>query len=241
MDLLFVTGTGTGVGKTVVTAGLAACLLRKGRKVGVAKPVESGVVPGAVSDLDLVRTVCRNLALSPMVRRGPYSFSDAVSPHLAAQLADDRIDCGRIVAFIDEFRSTGGVDTLLVEGVGGVCVPLNEDALVLDLVKLLGASTIVVAGVSLGTINHSLLTIRTLRNAGVEIRGVVFNQMPSEPGEMEFDNIETIRRLGKVDVIGVVPKIDAAVDSREFAVELLVSLSTAHGSSKMRNIFVNSQ
>ena len=227
----FVTGTGTGVGKTVATASIAAAMLSKGLKVGVVKPIETGVAapadaiasaPAQPTDLDFVEAFCRRLGLEPVIRRGPYSFPDAVSPHLAARLAGQRVEIGGIVGFIDKLKSDSRLDILIIEGAGGVCVPLDDaGTMMLDLMAALKASAILAAPVTLGTINHCLLSLEALRRDNIPISGVVFNRVPENPGVMERDNMEIVGRLGKVDILAKLPDSPPSPEAKEAALRLV--------------------
>jgi dethiobiotin synthetase len=205
---LFITGTGTSVGKTVVTAGIVRSLREKGIDAVPVKPVQTGGVSlkdGMVApDLDFclsvagIETSRHNIALM-----SPYIYTPACSPHLAGRINGQYPNISHIGSCIENLVSS--CDMVVVEGAGGVMVPLNEQSTMLDLMKFLDFPVVLVAKTKLGTINHSLLSIQALRAAGLKVLGVVFNEV--EPGlpEDEYikkDNIETIARLGEVYVLG---------------------------------------
>jgi dethiobiotin synthetase len=193
---LFVTGTGTGVGKTIVSAALLAAMRAAGERVRAHKPVLTGLAEPAgrwPPDHEL-------LALAAGARPeevAPLRFAPPVSPHLAAELAGAPIDPVELVA---RARAASDGDTLIVEGVGGLLVPLTPDFTVRDLARDLGLPTIVAASPGLGTINHTLLTLEAARSAGLEVAAVVLTPWPSEPSAMERSNRETIARAGAVEV-----------------------------------------
>jgi dethiobiotin synthetase len=196
---LFVTGTDTEVGKSVVAAALTAALAARGTPVGAFKPAVTGLdeapEPGKPHDHELLAQVA---GMEPD-DVAPYRFGPAVSPHLAAELAGTVIDSTILVETAR--RNGAGGRTLIAEGVGGLLVPLDVvGTLVLDLVVALGLPLVVVARPGLGTINHTLLTLRVARAAGVEVRGVVITPWPEAPSAMQRSNRTTIEALGEVPV-----------------------------------------
>ncbi|TAM78697.1 MAG: dethiobiotin synthase [Acidobacteria bacterium] len=185
---LFITGTDTGVGKTLVSALLCAAL------DGVYwKPIQTG----ATEDSDR-RTVMK-LAEIGEERTLPecYVFDPPVSPHLAAEWAGATIDLGTIRR--PEGRLPG---RLVVEGAGGVMVPVNENEFMLDLMRQLGFPIVVVARSALGTINHSLMTLGILQRAGLMVKGVVVVGAPNR------DNERAIERYGCASILGRVPLLE---------------------------------
>jgi dethiobiotin synthetase len=191
---VFVTGTDTGVGKTVVAASIATTLRARGEPVRAFKPVVTGTdEPDAdwPADHEL-------LATAAGMRPGdvtPVTFGPAVSPHLAAELAGARLEPADLVAHA---RSLG--EPLVAEGVGGLLVPLTTGYSVRDLAVDLGLPVVVAARPGLGTISHTLLTIEAARAAGLEIRCVVLTPWPDEPSAMERSNRATIEQLSGVPV-----------------------------------------
>ena len=185
---LFVTGTDTGVGKTLVSALLCAAL------EGVYwKPIQTG----ASEDSD--RSTVMEVAELPEERTLPecYVFDPPVSPHLAAEWAGVSIDLGRIRRPDEKLPGP-----LIVEGAGGVMVPVNKTEFMLDMMRRLELPVIVVARSSLGTINHSVLTLRALHGAGLAVKGVVLVGTPNA------DNERAIERYGKAPIIGRVPLLE---------------------------------
>ena len=198
---LFVTATGTGVGKTVLSAALLAAMAAAGERVRAYKPVVTGlddeeeIAARGVwpADHELLAAVA---GMAPG-EVSPLRFGPAVSPHLAAELAGVRIDPAQLLAA----ALAGEPDrTLIVEGVGGLLVPLAEDYTVCDLAVALGLPLLIAARPGLGTINHTLLTVRVARAAGLDVLAVVLTPWPAEPSPMERSNRETIARLGEVPV-----------------------------------------
>ena len=204
---LFVTGTDTGVGKTLVAGAIADWFRRRRhRRVGVLKPIATGCVhrrEGLVSEDAEFLAHCAD-ARFPLDVICPVRYAEPLAPAVAAERA------GQPVAWEAVARSLrmleAGSDVLIVEGVGGVMVPLDPTHTVLDLARWLRLPTIIVARPSLGTINHTLLTLNALRTAGVETAGVVINRYPAEAaGIADETNPRVIENWGKVPVLCIVP------------------------------------
>jgi dethiobiotin synthetase len=182
---IFVTGTDTNVGKTVLSAMLCA-----GLGYSYWKPIQTGTIEG--SDRE---SVMRYAGLSEsQTLPEVYRFEPPVSPHLAAKLAGVRIDLASI-------RRPQVATPLVIEGAGGVLVPINERDLMIDLVKSLGAPVVLAARTTLGTINHTLLSIHALRSANLELKGVVLI------GEENEENRLAIEHYGSVQVFGRIPPL----------------------------------
>jgi dethiobiotin synthetase len=194
---VFVTGTDTGVGKSVVAAAIcAAC----SDPVAALKPVVTGLdePPGEWPHDHVL--LARATGQSPE-QVAPYRFGPPVSPHFAAELAGETIEPSRILAAAREH------ELLVCEGVGGLMVPITTGYLVRDLAVDLGLPVLVAARTGLGTINHTLLTIEAARAAGLTVAGVVMTPWPSEPEPIEMSNRATIERLAGVPVHGL-PRTD---------------------------------
>jgi dethiobiotin synthetase len=217
---LFVTGTGTGVGKTVLSAALLAAMREAGERVRAHKPVVTGLdetPAGAVGTADGGWPPDHEL-LGAAAGMGPEEvaprrYGPAVSPHLAARLAGEEIDSDAVIARAREavtaLEETGGEgdgtgeSIVVVEGVGGLLVPLTDGLSVRDLAAVLGLPVLIAARPGLGTINHTLLTLESARVVGLEVRAVVLTPWPAEPLAMERSNRETIARLGEIEVAGL--------------------------------------
>jgi dethiobiotin synthetase len=212
----FVTGTGTEVGKTVVAAALIRTAHIAGARVAVFKPAVSGLddyplrpeiwdCAPELPDHALLRLASGSAQGDDEI--APYRYGPPVSPHLAAELAGEPIDPDLLRGAA--FAATEESDLLICEGVGGFLVPLTPDYLVRDLARDLGMPVVVVASPGLGTINHTMLTIEAVRGADLEVAEVVLNPWPEEPTQMELSNLETIARLGAVE-IRTLPRLDLA-------------------------------
>lgn len=196
---LFVTGTGTGVGKTVVSAALLAAMSAAGVRVRAHKPVVTGLDEPSDTGWPPDHELLAGIAGMTPEEVAPLRYGPAVSPHLGAALAGETIDPADLIA-----RARGaatGEGTLIVEGVGGLLVPLAEEFTVRDLAVALGLPVVIAAGPGLGTINHTLLSIESARARGLEVRAVVLTPWPDAPGEMERSNRDTIARLGEIEVV----------------------------------------
>lgn len=200
---VFVTGTGTGVGKTVVAAALARALHAGGASVAVFKPALTGLADDGEPDHRLLRRASGTTQSDDEI--APYRFERPLSPHLAAELGSTRIDSKALVKAARLAAATA--DILVCEGVGGLLVPLSSDYLIRDFARELGMPVVVVAAPGLGTINHTLLTLEAARATGLEVSCVVLTPWPAAPGDVERSNRETIAALGRVPVAGL-PRLD---------------------------------
>ena len=205
MNGFFITGTDTGVGKTALSALLLAELRRRGINAAPMKPVQTGVRDQESGDLDYSLSMA-GMTIQEEIRSlmSPYRFEPACSPHLAAELTGTEIKVSAIVNAAQKLASE--YDRLIIEGAGGVLVPLNRYETMLDLMKALSLPVILAARPGLGTINHTLLSIRALKAAGLDIAGIVFiASEEGEPGLIEEDNAVTIEQLEAVPVLGTIP------------------------------------
>jgi dethiobiotin synthetase len=199
---VFVTGTDTGAGKTVLAATICAGLRARGDRVAAFKPVLTGTAeprdPVWPPDDELLARAAGVSAGAVVARR----FEPAVSPHLAAELAGAPIDPAALLA--EARAASAAADVLVAEGVGGLLVPITLDYSVRDLARALGLPVVVAARPGLGTISHTLLTVEAARAAGLDVRGIVLTPWPQDPGEIERSNRETIERLSgvRVSVLG---------------------------------------
>ncbi|MCK5675497.1 MAG: dethiobiotin synthase [Verrucomicrobia bacterium] len=222
MKGFFVTGTDTDIGKTALSALLLAELRRRGINTAPMKPAQTGckleglrpealglgnqeVQSLSVPDLDYSLSMASmTVSEESYSNMSPYTFEPACSPHLAAELAGTEIDIAEIV--IAARTLAAEYEFIVAEGAGGIMVPLNRRESMLDLMQALKCPILLTARPGLGTINHTLLSIRALRSDGLDIAGVVFvASTPDEPGFIEDDNVATIEHFGKVPVLGTIP------------------------------------
>lgn len=217
---VFVTGTGTEVGKTVVAAAIAHSLAEEGKRVAVFKPAVTGLDEFPADGQNPVdmrpdsahrpdHVVLREAAGSSQSEEeiAPYRYGPPMSPHLAAELAGEEIEPARLLRAAR--AAAANADVLVCEGVGGLLVPLTPRYIVRDLAAGLGLPLVIAASPGLGTINHTLLTIEAARAVGLEVERVVLTPWPEEPGEIEASNRETIAALGRVEV-ETLPYLDRA-------------------------------
>jgi dethiobiotin synthetase len=193
---VFVTGTGTEVGKTVVAAVIARTHAAAGERVAVFKPAVSGLEEGGESDHALLRRASGSDQSDDEI--APYRYEPAVSPHLGAELAGESIEPRRLVDVAHAAVERG--DFLVGEGVGGLLVPLTLGYLVRDLARELALPVVIAATPGLGTINHTLMTLEAARAVGLEVAAVVLTPWPDDPSTVEASNREAIARLGAVRV-----------------------------------------
>lgn len=208
MGSIFVGGTDTSVGKTFICGLLLAYLRKQGIKAGYQKWVSTGDKTGA-ADLDFCLATA-GLATTPaeIDLQVPYRFSLPASPHLAAELEGRTVDPEIIIDRWHRLRAR--YDVLLVEGVGGLLVPLRRDLLLVDLLARLAMPALIVARSGLGTLNHTLLTLEALRTRAVPILGVVFSDTePQENQMLVADNMRTIAEIGRVEVFGRLRRVEA--------------------------------
>src|SRR5919106_5755058 len=197
---LFVTGTDTGVGKSIVAGAICAALAARGDHVAAFKPVVTGLGQSPddwPEDQVLLAQAAGGRQTPEDV--APYRFGPPVSPHYAAELAGEMIEPARILAAARDH------ELVVCEGVGGLMVPITTGYLVRDLAVDLGLPVVIAARTGLGTINHTLLTVEAARAAGLTVAGVVMTPWPSEPEQIERSNRKTVERLAGVPVHGLPP------------------------------------
>ncbi len=200
---VFITGTDTGAGKTVVTGCLARYLLEKGCSVITQKWIQSGCNSFSHSDVATHLKIMGRPAASikkdlPHVL--PYMFRHASSPHLAGKMENKKIDSSKIITSFKVLSDR--FDLVIVEGIGGALVPFTDKRLVIDIVKELDLPVVIVAGNKLGAINHTLLTIEALRARKIRILGLVFNNLRKEDKRILKDNSRIIGALSGQEIFG---------------------------------------
>ena len=210
---LFVTATDTGVGKTVVTAGLALVLVARGHQPAVMKPVQTGNLADDPAGDTMVLERWTGLPVANV-----YAFEPPVAPLVAARAAGRAIELEPILE-----RAEALARPLLVEGAGGLLVPVGEGWTIADLARELGFPLLVVARAGLGTVNHTALTIRVARAEGLEPAGVVLNEHGCPPDPSWETNAGLIEELAGVPVLGRVASIEGDLTSERLreAVERL--------------------
>ena len=201
---VFITGTDTGVGKTLVAAVLAAALQRLGHSVGVMKPVETGISPSKVGHSDAAKLQAIVASEETLGAICPYRFEAPVAPLAAAQADGQRIEPAVIRQVYRLLASR--YDYTVVEGIGGVRVPLSSKADVMDLMAALKLPVVVVGRAGLGGINHALLTVEALRRRNIPLVALVLNRtQPSRSAVtrlQERTTIEALRKQAGLPVLG---------------------------------------
>ncbi len=207
MSSLFIAGTDTDVGKTRVTAVLAAVAQAQGKSVCVYKPIQTGSpAPEIVSDLEMLNYLLE----TPVETANSYNMIPPVAPFVAtAVMETDPIDLDVI-----EFRLKalqGQYDVVLVEGLGGVRVPLAEGVELTDLILRLNLPVLLVARPGLGSINHTLLTVEALQQREIEIRGVAISKMPPETDDLAIESLPWVfENFLEVSYLYALPELDDA-------------------------------
>ncbi|MXY28613.1 dethiobiotin synthase [Candidatus Poribacteria bacterium] len=214
---IFVTGTGTEIGKTVIAGGFAASLKGAGTNVGVMKPISTGDTADAQFLKHAAQIDDELSAINPIFLRHP------LAPSVAARIEEKEINLSDIESAFAALQRK--YDFLIVEGVGGIAVPILDDFLVAHLINTLRLPILIVAQVGLGTLNHTLLTVGFARQFNIQIAGIVLNGLrPEIAGLAEATNPLEIERLTDVPVIGVVPyekKLGTAYPDLTFLAEFM--------------------
>lgn len=204
---LFVTATDTGVGKTVIAGAIAHHLVRHGVRVAVCKIAATGCVrrrEGLVSEDAEYLAACADSPHS-LETICPQCFIDPLAPAVAAERENRELDWQAIDRSLR--RMSADSQAIIVEGVGGIMVPMDAKHTVLDVAEWLGLPSIIVARPALGTINHTLLTANALKSRGISVAGVVINRYPTDtPGLAEETNPRAIEKYGKLKVLTIVPE-----------------------------------
>lgn len=205
---IFITGTDTGVGKTVVSAGLALALKGRGMRVGVMKPVATGCLgdDGRLVSLDAVYLFeAAENEYAPLT--SPVRFRNPVAPSIASIYEQKEVDLEAIRKAYRELQKY--YDYLIVEGIGGILVPIKKNFLVANLVREMGFPIVIVSHVSLGAINHTLLTVDAALMRGFLIQGIIFNRAPLVNFSLaELTNPRVIHELTGLPVLGTLPEIE---------------------------------
>lgn len=205
---LFIIGTDTDIGKTFVTAGIVHVLIKNNYNACSFKPVQSGGILKnkelIAGDAEFVKEVTQIHETNSAMNS--YCLKEAVSPHLAAEMENIKINRDKILNDYRKLKEK--YDYVVVEGAGGVIVPLIRDEYyIYDLIKDLDASVVIVARAGVGTINHTVLTVEFLRSRGIEIKGLIINGYDNN--FYEDDNIEIIKNITGLEVISVLNKINS--------------------------------
>jgi len=224
MSAFFITGSGTEIGKTFVTAALIHELRRRSRHVAALKPVASGFDPACPEDSDpgaLLVALCEPVSTQTLDRIAPWRFRAPLSPDMAASREDRSVDFAKLVEH-SQAAIAAAPGTVLIEGVGGVMVPLDERHTVLDWIAALRVPTIVVSGSYLGAISHALTALDALRGRRVTVAALVVNETPQSSVALD-ETAATIGRFASSVPVITLPRL-ARADDRHPAIEHLTEL-----------------
>ncbi|MFA6902958.1 MAG: dethiobiotin synthase [Gallionellaceae bacterium] len=215
----FVTGTDTGVGKTLISCALLYAFAAQGKRVVGMKPVAAGCDDDGLNE-DVKKLRAATNILASLGQINPYSFLHPVAPHIAARNAGVQINLQRILESYNELASQA--DVVIVEGAGGFQVPLNNTEDSADLAVALGLPVILVVGMRLGCLNHALLTMRAISACGLKCAGWIANVTDAEMAVLD-DNIHALRQRIDAPLLAVVP-YQASPDARTIAAQLDLAL-----------------
>ncbi|MEW6095766.1 MAG: dethiobiotin synthase [bacterium] len=203
---LFITGTDTEVGKTVIAAGLAGFFKQKGIKVGVMKPIQTGAIKrnGRLISLDIELMIKASGIIENINLLNPYCLEPPLAPLVASQITGINLDIKKILTAYAKLKAK--YEIVIVEGAGGILVPILNNYLMIDLIKDIELPILIVAKPSLGTINHTLLTIKQAQAEGIRVLGVIINALKEDKAEVaERTNPQIIEELSQVPILAVIP------------------------------------
>ena len=217
----FVTGTDTGVGKTLVTAALLHAFEKTGLRVTGMKPIAAGaeLIDGELWNEDVAMLAVASNTNLPRELTTPYLLREPAAPHIAAQLEHVSLDIQRLLDCYQQIAQQS--DCVIVEGVGGFCVPINDDVDTADLAVKLGLDVVMVVGLRLGCINHALLTAEAIKARGLNLVGWVANQIDVNMPHQQA-NLQALEQRLSAPLIGVVPWM-AAVSAQVAADKIDIS------------------
>lgn len=202
---IFVTGTDTDIGKTVVTAGLAAVMQSLGYKAGVYKPFQSGAEEknGFLVSPDLAFVKKLDFYVETL---STYLLKPPTAPYIAAEIDGVQMSLSTVCREYQTLKQN--CETVLVEGAGGIMVPVTKDTVMGDVAKMLDIPVLIVAGPDLGTINHTLLTINQAKVMGLDIAGVIINRYPQGTNDIAIKTApRLIEEYSDVNILGIIPEI----------------------------------
>lgn len=212
MTTLFLTGIDTDIGKSIACGALANTLLDSGHKIFTQKWVETGTKSGS-QDLVTHQAIAQNnFNTKGNDLHSPYCFKYPASPHLSAKLENSEIDSAFLIKQTQELETQ--CDHLIIEGAGGLYVPLNQDTLMIDLVAKLNLSILLVTSARLGSINHTLLSLEVCRHRNINVRAVIYNHFPSQDAIIFSETRNYLQQYIKSNNIDAL-WIELAVDSAQ--------------------------
>ena len=205
---LFITGTDTDVGKTVIACGLLAAANQQGLRTAAIKPVAAGcdVTEQGMTNSDALQLQAAASHKLPYQQINPIALEPAIAPHIAAAEAGVRLSASRLVGYCRGV-SLMPVDMVVIEGAGGWRVPINSRETLADVARELSCAVVIVVGMRLGCINHALLTMEAIRRDGLQIAGWVANILDTEMPRLQ-ENIDTLKQCINEPCLGTVPRLD---------------------------------
>lgn len=223
MNVVAITGTGTEVGKTIVTAAVAALARSAGRRVAIVKPAQTGIAAGEESDVDVVRRLAGVDDVHELVR-----YPDPLAPATAARRAD--VQPLAVPAMVERIKGLADRDLVLVEGAGGLLVRLDAaDRSLADVAHALDAPVVVVTTAGLGTLNAAALTCEALRHRGLTCRGVVVGAWPAAPDLAATENLNDLESYAAAPLLGLMPVGAGRLTPAEFLDTARASLAPELG------------
>lgn len=217
---LFITGTGTGVGKSILCAALARHLRERGVDIGVMKPLETGVPDPVQAGEDARLLAWAATSTDSLEQISPYRFKAPASPATASRAEQRPVNYSELLEKARELL--GKHEFTLIEGAGGLMVPIAGGFLIADLARDLGLELLVVADAGLGTINHTLTTLTTARFLELNVAGYVINRMPSEPDLAEKSVPHDLASLTIDELLAVIPEVKGTAEEQVDAVAQLL-------------------
>lgn len=191
MTTLFVTGIDTDIGKSIACGALAKSLLHAGHNLFTQKWVETGTNTGSQDLITHQEIAQQQFNSCANELHSPYLFEYPASPHLSARLENREISCDYLIQQTQELE--GQCEHLIIEGAGGLCVPLNSQTLLVDLIAELKLPILLVTSGKLGSINHTLLTLEMCQKKGIEVRAIIYNQFPKQDAIITSETRDYLR------------------------------------------------
>jgi dethiobiotin synthetase len=221
----FITGTDTGVGKTAITAALASCIKKLGIDVGVMKPVATGTPQKSGFKSSDVSILCQSCGVDDTEDLvNPIFLPLPASPYDVSKILDLKFDKEIIFEKFEKLKNKH--DILLVEGIGGIMTPLSRDYFVVDMIKRMNLDTIIVTRSTLGTLNHTMMTVNTCHDYKIPIKGIIVNNYDEKGGTAEKNSPSTIHEITNVPILGTLPfvkdyqNLDMMISSVEKNIDL---------------------
>lgn len=211
MNSYFITGTDTGIGKTTITAAVAAAIRKRGIDVGVMKPIATGIPRGSgIKSEDAALLMEAAKVNDDEMTVNPVFLPLAISPFDASRILSLKIDMGQVLEKFQHLQRSHQM--VLVEGIGGLMTPIMRDYFVADMVKMMGLEAILVTRSKLGTLNHTIMTVEMCRKYRIPMKGLVINFFDEKGGPEEVSCSSTLHEITGLPILGMVPLIKGSQD-----------------------------